>query len=406
MKKVVHLFPLSVILAGLLLLFPAAGFARTGSPPLLPSPKAKSGPAAPLQGLSALAAAKVPAPAPATTSPSQWDDLVKAARKEGKVIIYGAEIAETRTPITQAFKEKYGISIEAVGGRPSEIIAKIKAERSAGLFLQDVGLIGNSSLIQDIKPLGITVPLDDLIILPEVKNPAKWRTGEIPFLDKDHHSIAMVAMAVPVVVRNTDLTKETQITSILDFLKPEWKGKFILSDPAIAGSANNFFTLLASKTFGMEKTLEFLRQLAAQEPAITRDQNLLLEWVARGKYPLAIGQSAAGFDRFKKTGAPITYVKLKEPPFISSGAGNLMVFDKAPHPNAAKLFVNWLLSKEGAAVWSPNHGYPSQRLDVSKEGWDPILVPPPGSNIPDESYLKLQGELRKVANDIFAPLRK
>lgn len=350
-----------------------------------------------------------PPPAPVSGGPSAanaWDELVKAAKKEGNVTIYGAELGGAKDPIRQAFKAKYDIDIDSTEGRPAEILAKLIAERRAGLYLGDVGLIGNSTYIADIKPLGITIPLTGLLVLPEVTDITKWRTGKLPFLDKEGHSLAMVAMAVPSSIYNTDMVKPGEITSFLEYLTPRWKGKMVLSDPAVAGTSNNFFTLMVTQIFGMEKTLEILRQLASQEPVMTRDQRLLLEWVARGKYPVGIGQSSAMFAEFKRLGAPIGFVKLKEPPFISSGAGNIFVFDKAPHPNATKLFANWILSKEGAAIWSQGQGYPSQRVDVSREGFDPLVIPPPDGNIPGEDYLKTQGEMRKIAQDIFAVLRK
>ncbi|MBI4330323.1 MAG: extracellular solute-binding protein [Chloroflexi bacterium] len=350
-----------------------------------------------------------PPPAPVQAGPvagSTWDELVRAAKKDGNVTIYGAELGAAKDAIRRAFKDKYGIDVDSTEGRPAEILAKLTAERRAGLFLSDVGLIGNSTYVADIKPLGITVPLSPLFVLPEVGDAGKWRGGRLPFLDREGHSLAMVAMAVPVSIMNTDMVREGEVASFLDYLTPKWKDKIVLSDPAVAGSANNFFTLMVTQTWGMDRTLEVLRQLALQDPVMTRDQRMLLEWVARGKYPVGIGQSAAMFAEFKRLGAPVGYLKLKEPPFISSGSGNIFVFDKAPHPSAAKLFVNWLLSKEGATLWSQAHGYPSQRVDVSKEGFDPLIIPPPEGQIPGEDYLKTQGEMRRVAQDIFAGLRK
>ncbi len=349
------------------------------------------------------------AAAPAKPGPAgvnAWDELVRAAQKEGNVTIYGAELGGAKEAIREAFRAKYGIVVDSTEGRPAEILAKLNAERRAGLFLADIGLIGNSTYVADIKPLGITVPLMDILVLPEVIDGTRWRTGQLPFLDEGRHSLAMVAMAVPVSIRNTDMVKAGDIGSFLDYLTPKWKDKFVLSDPAVAGSSNNFLTLMATENWGLEKTVDVMRQMAAQDPVMTRDQRLLIEWVARGKYAVGIGQSAARFAEFQQIGAPVAYVALKEPPFVSSGAGNIFVFDKAAHPNAAKLFANWLLSKEGATIWSRGQGYPSQRLDVPKDQFDPLVIPPPGANIPGENYLKLQGELRKVAQDIFAKARK
>ncbi len=349
-------------------------------------------------------------PPAATISPSPvsrnaWDDLVSRAKQEGTVSVYAGVLGGAKQALF-TFRDKYGINVDIVEGRPAETLAKINAERRAGLYLGDVLFAGNSMFIADISPLGITVPLAPLLVLPEVTDPSKWRTGRVPYLGSEGHAIVMVAMAVPVSFYNTDMVKKGEITSFLDYLTPTWKGKIVLSDPAVTGNSNNFFTLMVTDIFGKEKTLEILRQLAAQEPIMTRDDRLLLEWVARGKYPVGIGPSAAVYSEFEKLGAPIAYAKLKEPPFVSSGAGVLVAFDKAPHPNAAKLLVNWLLSKEGATSWANAHGYPSQRVDVPTDGFDPMLVPPPDAPTPGEEYLRIQSEMREVAGQIFSNLRR
>ncbi|MBI4332174.1 MAG: ABC transporter substrate-binding protein [Chloroflexi bacterium] len=352
-------------------------------------------------------------PAPKFTQPevqtvkrTAWEEMVEAARKEGSVNIYGSVLGAASGAVRSAGREKFGLNVDIIEGRPEQTVAKLTAEIRAGLHLGDLGLMGRPDFINDVRPLGITAPLAPLLILPEITDPANWRNGKIPYTDKDGHSIGMVAMAIYVSIYNTDVVQGTEIGSFMDYLQPKWKGKIVLSDPGIVGGANNFFTHLASNVFGMEKTVEILRQLAAQEPVVTRDQRLLLEWVARGKYPVGIGHSSAMYAEFKRLGAPITLAILKEPPHLSSGSGNIFVFDKAPHPNAAKLLLNWLLSKEGASVWSSAHGYPSQRVDAPNEGFDPSIVPRDGTFLPDETYLRAQGEMRQIAGQIFAGLRK
>ncbi|MBI2016176.1 MAG: ABC transporter substrate-binding protein [Candidatus Rokubacteria bacterium] len=254
--------------------------------------------------------------------------------------------------------------------------------------------------------MAITVPLPELLVLPEVTDPGRWRNGKIPYLDEDRHLLVTVAMANRPSIHNTDIIREGEITSFLDYVGPKWKGKMVLSDPAVPGASLSFITLMAKEIFGVDGTLEILRQLAANEPVMTRDQRMMLEWVARGKYPVGIGQSSAMFTEFKKLGAPIAFTILKEPPFLASGAGNLFVFDKAPHPNAVKLFVNWLVSKEGASVWAPAQGFPSQRVDVPTDSFDPLVLPPAGASVPDEAYLRTQAAIRDRVGEIFSALRK
>ncbi len=350
--------------------------------------------------------AAVKGPENAPKQKSAWEELVDGAKKEGNVMIYATELGAAQQILTRALKDKFDIDLNTVGGRGPEVVAKLTAERRAGLNLGDVGLTGPSTFIDEIKPLGITVPLPPLLTLPEVTDPSKWRNGKIPYLDNERHSLVMVAIAAQPSIRNTEMVKEGEVSSFLDYLEPKWKGKIVLSDPSVAGNANYFFAHMATQLFGQERTVQILRQLAAQDPVVIRDQRQLLEWVARGKYPIGIGHSSTQFAEYKRLGAPVELVKLKEPPFLSSGSGNVYVFDKAPHPNALKLFVNWLLSKEGATIWSQATGNPSMRLDVTVEGLDSMTLPPPGGEMPNESQLKAQAEMRKIADGIFSPLRK
>ncbi len=333
-------------------------------------------------------------------SGSDWDALVAAARKEGAVNIYATAVEAGVVPLREAFKAKYGIDLEFTQGRPTEVQAKLSAERRAGLYLADVGHLGETTQSQDIKPLGFTVPLAPLLMLPEVKDPNAWIGGKVPFLDSETQVLMFMAMAIPHSVISTDLVKTGELTSFTDILDPKWKGKIVFSDPTISGTSPNLMAVLY-KAYGKDKAMDVFKRLAAQDPAITRDQRQMLEWVARGKYAIGLGQSMALFSEFRRAQAPIAIHNFSEPRFISGGPGNLGVFGSNPHPNATKLYVNWLLSKEGSTVWSKAMEYPAARLDVSKEGLDTDTVPRTGDIFPDEEQMKLRVDLRKTAAEIF-----
>ncbi len=342
----------------------------------------------------------------ATAAPmNSWDALVKAAQEEGTVNVYGAEIAPITRPIREAFNQKYGVNLEFTMGRPAEVVAKLSAERNAGLNLADVGHMGETTDIMDIKPLGMTAPVAGLLVAPEVTGAQNWVGGRLPFLDKDQHVFMFMAKAIPHAVINTDVIKEGELTSFLDLLKPQYKGKIVLSDPTISGGAPNQLASLI-KIFGRDRALEIIRQLAAQEPAITRDQRLQLEWVARAKYPIGLGQSQGIYSDFRKAGAPMKLLFFKEPRFISGGPSNIIVFSKNPHPKATQLYINWLLSAEGSYIWSRALENLSTRADVSKEGLDPEFAMRPDDIFPDEEQMQLRVEMRKIAGEIFGPLMR
>jgi len=334
----------------------------------------------------------------------EWNRLIEAARKEGRLVIYASTIGDARMAITKAFTEKYGIPIEFVQGRGAELVQRLNTERSAGIYQVDAGFQGLTTFFNQMQAMNMTVPLEPMFMLPEVKDPTKWRGRQIPFVDKKKTVVAFVATAAPYVVINTELVKEQEITSNEDLLAPKWKGKIVINDPTLAGNGAEWFSFIMLAAYERPKGEAYMKRLVAQEPAVIRDQRLLIEWVAKAKYPISLASDQGETTKMIHAGAPVKFLNVKEGLPLTSGPVNLMVFDRAPHPNAAKLFVNWCLSREGVAVISPSSGYPSQRLDVSNDKFDPILVPGPRDVVPGEEYKLQQGPLMKLAAEMFKHL--
>ena len=108
-----------------------------------------------------------------------------------------------------------------------------------------------------------------------------------------------------------------------------------------------------------------MQNIVKQEPLITRDRRLQAEWVARGKYPIALGVEPSEIFKMVEAGAPVKLISMKDGQPLTSGPMNVMAFDRGPHPNATKLFVNWVLGKEGGTIMAKHSGYISARVDVS-----------------------------------------
>ncbi|MBI2934937.1 MAG: extracellular solute-binding protein [Chloroflexi bacterium] len=364
-----------------------------------------------LMGLGGLLAACGPAAPPASpppvkdgkpagAAPGAWDELLAAARREGTLNIYATAVQAGIVPLRESFGAKYGINLEFVQGRPPEVTAKIDAERRAGLYLADIGHLGETTQTMDIKPKGILQPIAPLIVQPDITDPKNWLGGRVPYLDKDTHGVMFAQMAIPHAVVSTELVKPGELSSFTDILDPKWKGKIIFSDPTISGTSPNLLAAL-HKVLGEQKAIDVFKKLAAHDVQITRDQRLLLESVARGKYAIGLGQSMALFAEFERAKAPIRIHNFKEPRFISGGPGNLAVFNNNPHPNATKLYVNWILSKEGSTVWAQAFQYPVARQDVPKEGLNPDTLPRADDIFPDQEQMNLRVELRKESAEIF-----
>lgn len=344
------------------------------------------------------------APVPAGQAWEQdWNKTVAQAKKEGKVFVYAtSQVRDAFIP----FKEKYGIEVDVVVGRGGEISTRLLSEKRAGLALSDVYQGGATTLITAIKPAGILAPLDKVLILPEVLDESKWLNERFPFIDKEKMIVSFIAGTDPDYVINTRAARPDELKNYLDVLNPKWKGKIVMNDPTTAGSGLKWFGLVLRASLGIEKGKEYMRNLAKQEPMITRDQRLQMDWLAIGKYALAVAPQRELIDEFQKLGAPIMPIELFEIADISPGSGNLALINSAPHPNAAKLFVNWLLTREGQNSYIKFFGSPSSRVDASIEGLDPTVIPDPKKKyfVPDESFYTGQTEMRELAVEIFGPL--
>lgn len=352
-----------------------------------------------------------PAPAGATKSEAKaarpdweekWEKAVLEGKKEGLVRIYGFWSPPARAGLSEAFKAKYGIDVEFVVGRGSELQPKIQAEQRAGLYLADIIGLGTNSLLVNMKPVGLLGPIEPFLILPEVLDPKAWPSGRIPFSDKDRLAIPMTANAQRYNVYNKTLIKEGELTSFTDALNPRYRGKIILSDPSIQGSGNAFFSHLAHNVLDLQQAKDFLRRLLTeQEAAVTRDYRGQVDAVARGKYAIGLGTQGSAVAEFVEVGAPIGIVPVKEIE-ISHEAGVMGVARVLPHPNAATVFINWLLTREGQTLFSRTSRQPVIRSDVSAEGINPLFViQPTDKTSPDtEDYIIFKGQMVTVAKEI------
>jgi len=362
------------------------------------------------------AAAPSPTAAPKPTAgatraawETDWEQTVAAAKKEGgPVMVYSTPSTDVMAGVSTAFREKYGINVEYIVGRGEELAKRMQAEQNAGIFAADVVISGGTTGLVTMKPQGLLAPLEPLLILPEVLDAKVWRAGRVPFVDKDHYHLSLIGTAQRYVTRNTDMVKEEEIKSYKDLLNPKWKGKMVSNDPSIAGTASGMYTYLAYDVWGMEETLEFMRQMVKQEPAFTRDTRLQVEWVAKGKYPIGVATLQEQTQAFITVGSPIAHVKVIEGVKLGSGAGGLQIPKQQAHPNAAKVFVNWLLTREGLTVFVKGFGNPGSRVDIPTEGIPPSLFPGPDEKAwPDtEETVLARSVITDHARQIFGPLLK
>ncbi|MDP2719811.1 MAG: extracellular solute-binding protein, partial [Dehalococcoidia bacterium] len=334
----------------------------------------------------------------------KWDGIVAEAKKEGMVVLYSTAAADVRTDLAEAFKSKYGINMDFVTGRGSELSARLEKEYSAGVHIVDIINSGGGSLTGN-KTRGILQPIKPHLILPEVTNDKAWVIGSVPYIDKDTMIFGLLASYEKYYARNTNLVNEKDITKLHDVLDPKWKGEISLFDPTTTGAGGSFISFVA-KLYGEEEMVKFMKTLATMDVGLTRDKRLQGEWLAKEKYPIGIGVSPELMAEFIDKGLPVKHITVAEGGAVNTVSGGMGMASKPPHPNAAIVFANWITSKEGHAVYVKAVKLPGARVDAPTAGIDPNTIYKSGDKFiyADEEYFNLQRKLLGISKEIFAPL--
>lgn len=356
----------------------------------------------PASGASTKAAGPVDGKKPA--GPMDWEKMVQAARIEGKVVIYATSWGvEIRKSLAEACKDKFGITLEFMPfSRGADLAARVQQEKTADFNVVDVFGAGGGTLVGIFKPNGLMGNLEPLLISPEVTDAKVWRGGNMPFLDRDRQIIIMAAGAQRYIMYNTDLIKKGEISTYRDALKPQFKGKITINDPTVSGAGNAFMGHLGLHLWNAGEAKEFLKQLIKQQEAVLqRDNRLHVESVARGKFAIGLAPNEDNMAQFFKSGAPVAMVFPREGVYVAPGAGCIAVPLKLAHPNAAAVFINWLLSKEGQTIYSRSRGTPSMRMDVSTEGIHPSFIAQPGEKLflPTEESFEFWSKMIDTAKE-------
>lgn len=336
---------------------------------------------------------------------TKWDKTYQTAKKEGKVVIYGAATGQIREALIKSFYDKYGISVEYMAAKGPEIATRILAERKAGLYIPDVVIGAGTPSITVLKPAGAFDSIEPVLMLPDVLDSKGWMDNTFPWVDKDHYFVAFLAYASPKIVVNPNMVKPDEIKSYRDLLDQKWKGKMVMHDPTIDGAGHTFVAALADYIMGKD----YLKQLAAQEPFISKDHRLLAEWVARGKYPVGLAIENEAIEQMKSAGAPIQYILAREGTYVTKGTGFLALPRNAPHPGASAIFINWILSKEGQLVYTDVAKLQSARQDIPTANVDPLSIRNPGVKYFSTSSEEFQLELPEsieMAKEVFGHLIK
>ncbi len=351
-----------------------------------------SGPAAP---------AATPAVKSATTD---WDRILEAARAEGSVTVNtfpGSANQQALSAFTRAYPD---IKLEQTTLVSSGLAPRILQERQAGIYTWDVIHQPTTTSLQVLKPAGVLDPIKPTILRPDVTDDKAWRDGFAAGFKMTNDAELCYQSTL---VRAQSLMIDTEqvgvddVKSAQDLLDPKWKGRIVCTDTRISGSTFFPFTLARLK-YGDDWMRRFFEE---QDPVIINDGAQISQLLARGNFPIAIGAIWTVLQDFRKQGIATSIKQINLPDFDAAGPstnGTLWLVNKAPHPNAARVYINWFLSNEGQENWTTVTADNSRRLDVAPK--DEATVVPPGlvlTNLNEEKYLPELSKTQELAKQLI-----
>jgi iron(III) transport system substrate-binding protein len=386
---------LSVLAVGLAACNPPLAATPTAAPPPLPTtapttaPKPTAAPAVAQATTAPAAAAPTSAPTvavkPADPLQPMIDKYYEAAKKEGKLVLYGVGNATLYNPVRDAFQKRFpGIELVGVDQRGRESREKVLAEQQSKNFVADVVISGTDTQ-NELVQNGVIEKYEAAelsSVIPELVPPDR---------QNNPRTVSIFTMAV-----NTDLVPPDQEPkSWKDLLDPKWKGKLAMDDPRGSGPGGTILSGV-EVLYGID---EVDSKLADQNIFFATQAGPILEALNRGEYALFMSSNHTDVIAQRKAGAPIK--QIKPPDGVGVTPINQGLLKNAPHLNAAKLWIEWSLSEEGQLVLA-TQGYAPVRKGVK--------VSEPEANLEGVKFLprdddpetfKLLGDRTKRWEDAF-----
>ena len=282
--------------------------------------------------------------------------LLKGAQAEGELVYYGTLPINEFLPLARLFNRRYrSIALHQYFSPRDGILSRTLAEARAGLHAVDV--------VQVDLSYGFQLLNADLVQPYPVASDKRYYDGTY---DPDGYWHSMYSLTTALIY-NTNLVKQAQVPkSYDDLLKPAWKGKMLFDPEA------GYILAAMEAAWGREKAVEYLAKLAKQDITYRRGGTLTTQVVSSGEFPIGIainGETSAGV---REKGAPLGFSVL--PPVILKPEG-YFVAKNAPHPHAALLFSEWVLSDEAQSFLAGTLGKGSAMKGVRSKFKDFQLKP-------------------------------
>jgi ABC-type Fe3+ transport system substrate-binding protein len=326
-------------------------------------------------------------------APPEWDRVLAAARSEGQVTVAAFPLLSEK--MGAAFKRDTGIQLNFLGGNTAEQSARLEAEARAKNVTIDVMIAGGREL--HMMRENLLEPILPQLILPGVQ-PQNFHDGRHKFVDNAGQYILQGASYVfGWLTVNTDIVKPGEIKVWQDLLDPKYRGKIAAYDVRFPGPGQGAATWLYKA-----KGLQFIKDLyLGQQVKFSTENRSLMEGVVRGTAPILLGGVQIEVERFRANFKNIGVVLPDDGPgYLTGGYSAIKQAKGVPHPNAAKVFTNWYMSRPGQEVYESIMLEVSRRIDVNT-GVPSYLVPGKFDYIDDyneESYFS-RDVLVKSIND-------
>ena len=344
-------------------------------------------------------------PCRAQSTDPLWDKTVAAAEKEGSVVINmpaGNALRDfLQSEWPKAFP-KIGLAANAID--EGTWLARVRIERQAGKYLWDAALSGSVASYM-MKNDHMTVPIQPEFILADVKDPKSWGGWDRVFWDNEHQYVMATQNFLKMPFYNAKLLSPEKVkgegTKV--FLDPVLKKKVIWNDPLIPGSGETF-ALVMQKLLGDDGLKTFIDN----QVVFTANMMDLVDKMARSQYAMSFGPNMDSFlKKYKDAGLDFDIRPLGNTPelgaYSNSGGSNLIVMKDAPHPNAVKVFVNWMLSKDIATRLAKAQNQDTTRVDVASQ------LPPDEQPIQGVKYIEPQRESAvdalRASHDLIKQIR-
>lgn len=329
-----------------------------------------------------------------------WERTLAAAKKEGKVVVSASSSELMRQVLTEFERDYPGIKLQYESGNARDFWSRLEKEREVGRYLWDLRIGGVSAQAYQAKDKGALDPIAPLLLLPEVADDGKWLGGiRGLFADRDRkYAIHMTGSAFAGVVVDREVVSEKDFKSPKDLLDPRWRGKILIQDPRGGGGAGSY----ALAGFLLQYGEDFVRQLLTQQQlVVVENKRQMAEWVIRKRYAIAIGMGTDTLPQFREQGLGQS---LKVVPGEDMTGDAVLFINKAPHPNAAKVYVNWLLGRKTQARLAEVAKLNSRRADVPPG--DPELALDPKRvkhyvDVSDEENMHVRLKIHQLAKELL-----